>query len=79
LAYLLKYDSVHGRFNGTVEVVDGKLFVNGKIFALQLRETPDLKWNEVDVVAECTGFTTIETATEHIKGGAKSNYFCAFC
>jgi glyceraldehyde 3-phosphate dehydrogenase len=39
-----------------------------------------LKWNEVDVdvVAECTGFfTTIETATEHIKGGAKSNYFCA--
>lgn len=75
LAYLLKYDSVHGRFNGTVEVIDGKLFVNGKNIRITAERNPaDLKWNEVDVdvVAECTGFfTTIETASEHIKGGAK--------
>ncbi|MGO4904075.1 type I glyceraldehyde-3-phosphate dehydrogenase [Flavobacterium sp. W20_MBD1_R3] len=75
LAYLLKYDSVHGRFNGTVEVKEGKLFVNGKNIRITAERNPaDLKWNEVDVdvVAECTGFfTTIETANEHIKGGAK--------
>lgn len=75
LAYLLKYDSVHGRFNGTVDVKDGQLFVNGKKIRVTAERNPaDLKWNEVDVdvVAECTGFfTTIETANEHIKGGAK--------
>jgi glyceraldehyde 3-phosphate dehydrogenase len=75
LAYLLKYDSVHGRFNGTVEVIDGKLFVNGKNIRITAeREPANLKWNEVDVdvVAECTGFfTTKETASAHIKGGAK--------
>jgi len=75
LAYLLKYDSVHGRFNGTVEVKEGKLYVNGRNIRITAERNPaDLKWNEVDVdvVAECTGiFTTIETANEHIKGGAK--------
>src|SRR6188508_1156783 len=75
LAYLLKYDSVHGRFDGTVEVKEGKLFVNGRNIRITAERNPaDLKWNEVDVdvVAECTGiFTTIETANEHIKGGAK--------
>lgn len=75
LAYLLKYDSVHGRFNGTVDVKEGQLFVNGKKIRVTAERNPaDLKWNEVDVdvVAECTGFfTTIETANEHIKGGAK--------
>jgi glyceraldehyde 3-phosphate dehydrogenase len=75
LAYLLKYDSVHGRFNGIVEVIDGKLFVNGKNIRITAeREPANLKWNEVDVdvVAECTGFfTTKETASAHIKGGAK--------
>src|SRR6218665_2544187 len=75
LAYLLKYDSVHGRFDGTVEVKDGQLFVNGRNIRITAERNPaDLKWNEVDVdvVAECTGiFTTIETANEHIKGGAK--------
>ena len=75
LAYLLKYDSVHGRFNGTVEVKEGKLFVNGRNIRITAERNPaDLKWNEVDVdvVAECTGiFTTLETANEHIKGGAK--------
>jgi glyceraldehyde 3-phosphate dehydrogenase len=75
LAYLLKYDSVHGRFNGKVEVKDGKLFVNDKLIRITAeREPANIKWDEldVDVVAECTGFfTTIETASAHIKGGAK--------
>ncbi len=75
LAYLLKYDSVHGRFNGKVEVKDGKLFVNDKNIRITAeREPANLKWNEVgvDVVAECTGFfTTVETAKQHIAGGAK--------
>ncbi len=75
LAYLLKYDSVHGRFNGKVEVKDGKLFVNDKHIRITAEKDPvNLKWNEVDVdvVAECTGFfTTIETAKGHITGGAK--------
>ena len=75
LAYLLKYDSVHGRFNGTVEVKDGKLFVNDKHIRITAEKDPvNLKWDEVgvDVVAECTGFfTTVETAKAHITGGAK--------
>ena len=75
LAYLLKYDSVHGRFNGKVEVKEGKLFVNDKHIRVTAEKDPvNLKWNEVevDVVAECTGFfTTIETAKAHITGGAK--------
>ena len=75
LAYLLKYDSVHGRFNGKVEVKDGKLFVNDKHIRITAEKDPvNLKWNEVgvDVVAECTGFfTTLETAKAHITGGAK--------
>ena len=75
LAYLLKYDSVHGRFNGKVEVKDGNLFVNDKHIRITAEKDPvNLKWNEVDVdvVAECTGFfTTIETAKAHITGGAK--------
>ena len=75
LAYLLKYDSVHGRFNGSVEVKEGKLYVNGKNIRITAERNPaDLKWNEVDVdvVAECTGFfTTVETAKAHITGGAK--------
>lgn len=75
LAYLLKYDSVHGRFAGKVEVKDGKLFVNDKHIRVTAEKDPaTLKWDEVgvDVVAECTGiFTTLETANAHIKGGAK--------
>jgi glyceraldehyde 3-phosphate dehydrogenase len=75
LAYLLKYDSVHGRFAGKVEVIDGKLFVNDKNIRITAeREPANLKWDEVgvDVVAECTGFfTTIDTANAHITGGAK--------
>lgn len=75
LAYLLKYDSVHGRFAGKVEVKDGKLYVNDKYIRVTAEKDPTLiKWDEVsvDVVAECTGiFTTLETANAHIKGGAK--------
>jgi len=77
LAYLLKYDSVHGRFNGSVEVKEGKLFVNDKFIRVTAERDPKLiQWDDkdvdVDVVAECTGFfTTIETAKAHIEGGAK--------
>src|SRR5690606_10054775 len=75
LAYLLKYDSVHGRFDGTVEVKNGQLVVNGKTIRVTAEKNPEnLKWDEAGVttVVECTGiFTTLETAQAHIKGGAK--------
>lgn len=75
LAYLLKYDSVHGRFNGTVEVKDGNLLVNGNTIRITAERNPEnLQWNKVDVdyVIESTGFfTTKEKAALHIKGGAK--------
>jgi glyceraldehyde 3-phosphate dehydrogenase len=75
LAYLLKFDSVHGRFNGEVEVKDNQLYVNGRHIRVTAEKDPSvLKWDEVgvDVVAECTGiFTTIEKAQAHINGGAK--------
>ncbi|WP_264558654.1 type I glyceraldehyde-3-phosphate dehydrogenase [Flavobacterium sp. N2270] len=75
LAYLLKYDSVHGKFAGEVEVKEGKLYVNNKHIRVTAEKDPNnLKWNEVgtDIVAECTGiFTTLEKAQYHINGGAK--------
>ena len=75
LAYLLKYDSVHGRFNGKVEVKEGQLFVNDKFVRVTAEKDPKvINWGDVnvDVVAECTGiFTTLETAQAHIDGGAK--------
>ncbi|ENC7030712.1 type I glyceraldehyde-3-phosphate dehydrogenase [Vibrio cholerae] len=75
MAYMLKYDSTHGRFNGTVEVKDGNLIVNGKTVRVTAERNPaDLKWGEigVDVVAEATGlFLTDETARKHIQAGAK--------
>lgn len=75
MAYMLRYDSVHGRFKGTVDVKDGQLIVNGKAIRVTAERNPaDLKWGEVNVdyVVESTGlFLTKETAEAHIKAGAK--------
>jgi glyceraldehyde 3-phosphate dehydrogenase len=75
LAYMLKYDSVHGAFDGSVEVENGMLVVNGQKVRITAERNPeDLKWNEVDAdyVIESTGFfTTKEKANLHIIGGAK--------
>ena len=75
MAYMLKYDSVHGKFNGTVEIVDGKLVVNGNAIRVTAERNPaDLKWNEVEAeyVVESTGlFLTKEKAQAHIEAGAK--------
>jgi glyceraldehyde 3-phosphate dehydrogenase len=75
MAYMLKYDSTHGRFKGTVEVEGGQLIVNGKVIRVTaVRNPEELKWDEidVDVVVESTGlFLTDETARKHITAGAK--------
>jgi glyceraldehyde 3-phosphate dehydrogenase len=75
LAYMLKYDSVHGRFKGTVEVKDGHLVVNGKKVRASQETTPaNLKWDEVGatVVVEATGlFLSKDKAEGHLKAGAK--------
>jgi glyceraldehyde 3-phosphate dehydrogenase len=75
LAYMLKYDSVHGNFNGDISVEGNNLIVNGKKIRLTAeREPSNLKWNEVgaDIVIECTGFfLTKETCQKHIDAGAK--------
>lgn len=75
LAYLLKYDSVHGRFDGSVEVKDGKLIVNGQVIRVTAERNPEnIKWGDAgaDYVIESTGFfLTNEAASAHIKGGAK--------
>ncbi|MDR3272492.1 MAG: type I glyceraldehyde-3-phosphate dehydrogenase [Flavobacteriaceae bacterium] len=75
LAYILKYDSVHGPFKGEVKVEDGKLVVNGKITRITAERDPaNLKWNEVgaDYIVESTGlFLTKEKAQAHINAGAK--------
>ena len=75
LAYMLKYDSVHGHFQGEVSVEDGALVVNGKKIRITAEMDPaNLKWNEVgaEVVVESTGFfLTDESARKHIQAGAK--------
>ncbi len=75
LAYMLKHDSVHGRFKGDVAVSGNNLVVNGKTIRLTAEKDPSkLKWNEVgaDIVIECTGFfLTNETCQSHIAAGAK--------
>lgn len=75
MAYMLKYDSTHGRFDGTVETKDGHLIVNGKTIRVTAERDPaNLKWNEVgaEVIIESTGlFLTKETAQKHIDAGAK--------
>lgn len=74
LAHLLKYDSAHGAFEGTVEATDDELIVNGKsIKAMAVRNPAELPWKElgVDVVLECTGiFTTKDKASLHLEAGA---------
>ena len=83
LAYMLKYDSVHGRFNGEVKVDGSNLVVNGKKIRLTAEKDPsNLKWNEVgvDVVIECTGFfLTKDTCQKHIDAGAKKVVQSAPC
>ena len=75
LAYMLKHDSVHGLFDGDIEVVDGNLVVNGKTIRITAERNPaDLKWDEVnaDLIIECTGFfLTEESCQAHIDAGAK--------
>lgn len=75
MAYMLKYDSTHGRFKGDVAVEGGKLIVNGKGIRITAERDPaNLKWDEIgaDYVVESTGlFLTDETARKHIQAGAK--------
>ena len=75
MAYMLKYDSTHGRFKGTVEAKDGKLVVNGKAIRVTAEKDPaNLKWGDIgaEYVVESTGlFLTKEKAEAHIKAGAK--------
>ena len=75
LAYLLKYDSVHGTFDGSIEVSEDKLIVNGKPIEITAERDPsNIDWSgmNTDIVAECTGiFTSIESSSMHIKAGAK--------
>lgn len=75
IAYMLRYDTIHGKFDGTVEVKNGKLVVNGKEIRVSAERNPaDLKWGEInaDYVVESTGlFLTKESAQGHIAAGAK--------
>jgi glyceraldehyde 3-phosphate dehydrogenase len=75
MAYMLRYDTIHGRFNGTVAVKDGKLVVNGNSIRVTAEKDPaNLKWNEVgaEYVIESTGlFLEKAKAEAHIKAGAK--------
>lgn len=75
MAYMLKYDTIHGQFNGSIDIKDGNLVVNGKSIRVTAERNPaDLKWNAVgaEYVVESTGlFLTKETAEAHIKAGAK--------
>ncbi|MGB7443522.1 MAG: type I glyceraldehyde-3-phosphate dehydrogenase [Coleofasciculaceae cyanobacterium] len=75
IAYLLKYDSTHGRFPGTVEAKDDGIVVNGKFIpCVSIRNPEELPWDKygVEYVVEATGlFTTYESASKHLSGGAK--------
>jgi glyceraldehyde 3-phosphate dehydrogenase len=75
IAYMLRHDSTHGRFQGTVEVNNGALVVNGKPIRISAQRSPaDLRWDEVgvDTVLEATGFfLTDETARQHLQAGAR--------
>ncbi|NLW55849.1 MAG: type I glyceraldehyde-3-phosphate dehydrogenase [Firmicutes bacterium] len=75
MAYMLKYDSVHGRFQGEVDIKDGKLVVNGKeISVFECMDPEEIPWSScgAEYIVESTGvFTTTEKAAKHFKGGAK--------
>ena len=75
LVYLLKYDSVHGTVDASVEIADGQLVVDGKTVRITAERDPkNLQWDAIgaEIVAECTGiFTTLDMAQSHIDGGAK--------
>jgi glyceraldehyde 3-phosphate dehydrogenase len=75
LAYLLKYDSVHGQFKGTIEIKNGNLVVNGSEIRITSERNPeDLKWDIVgaDIILDCTGiFTTLQGSKKHLQAGAK--------
>ncbi|KAF8176270.1 glyceraldehyde 3-phosphate dehydrogenase [Pholiota molesta] len=75
MVYMFKYDSVHGRFKGTVEAKDGKLVINGKALSVFAERDPAaIPWGSAgaDYVVEATGvFTTVDKASAHLKGGAK--------
>ena len=75
MAYMTKYDTVHGRFNGTIEEKDGNLVVNGNVIKVYNEMDPhNIPWGEigVDYVLECSGvFTTMEKAQAHLDAGAK--------
>ncbi len=75
MAYMLRYDSTHGKFDGSIEVKNGQLVVNGKTIRITAEKDPAaLKWNEVEAeyVVESTGlFLTQESAQKHIQAGAK--------
>ncbi|MBL7846782.1 MAG: type I glyceraldehyde-3-phosphate dehydrogenase [Cyclobacteriaceae bacterium] len=81
MAYMLKYDSTHGRFNGTVEVKDGHLVVNGKTIRVTAEKDPaNLKWGDVgaEIVIESTGlFLTKADGQKHLAAGAKKVVFSA--
>ncbi|TCV84321.1 type I glyceraldehyde-3-phosphate dehydrogenase [Sulfurirhabdus autotrophica] len=83
LAYMLKFDSVHGRFNGEISVDGANMVVNGKKIRLTAERDPaNLKWNEAgaDIVIDCTGFfLTKESCDAHIKAGAKKVVQSAPC
>ncbi|KAI5887679.1 glyceraldehyde-3-phosphate dehydrogenase [Schizophyllum commune H4-8] len=75
MVYMFKYDTVHGRYKGTVEVKDGKLVVDGHAITVFAEKNPaDIKWGSAgaDYIVESTGvFTTVEKASLHLQGGAK--------
>jgi len=75
MVYMFKYDSTHGTFDGTIDMVDGKLIINGKaITVFHCRDPAEIQWGAAgaDYVVESTGvFTTTDKASAHLKGGAK--------
>ncbi len=92
LAYMLKFDSVHGRFPAVIEYDDENLIINGhKIKVISERDVTKLPWDGIDIVLECTGkFTKRADAIKHIEAGAKKvlisapakdedNYYCIWC